>query len=534
MLKEGKLVIGEYRFFQDFFDGQIIKEESEKYKLFKVLLFSVVFAVALFLTFIDIFGIIELALLVFGLVWNIFSGLGKKISYLLCVIVSCLYAIICISFNVYANVLIYLACYIPLQLIATTKDYEDGDFIQIKKHITDYNKILLVLVFISLFMIMIFFDVLTGSRFIIFDALSASLLVCSAVLRNERYFEYYIFRIFALIASVLLWIVVLAEYGNHVNPIIPGFHADPEIMYSEKTNKFYIYATTDGVPGWGGYKFNCFSSDDLVNWKDEGTILDAKSDQVKWANGNAWAPCIEEKKMKDGSYKYYFYYSANAGKRKEIGVAVADSPTGPFVDFGKPIISDSPVGHGQQIDVDVFTDPKSGKSYIYWGNGYMAGAELNDDMTSVKEGTIKVMTPQGGTLKDYNYREAPYVFYRKGKYYFMWSVDDTGSPNYHVAYGTSSSPLGDIKVAEEPVVLIQDPENKIYGTAHNSVLKLPGKDQWYIVYHRINKNYLSRDLGPGFHREVCIDKMTFDKKGRIVPVKPTHDGVEPIVLKKKK
>ena len=214
MLKEGKLVIGEYRFFQDFFDGQIIKEESEKYKLFKVLLFSVVFAVALFLTFIDIFGIIELALLVFGLVWNIFSGLGKKISYLLCVIVSCLYAIICISFNVYANVLIYLACYIPLQLIATTKDYEDGDFIQIKKHITDYNKILLVLVFISLFMIMIFFDVLTGSRFIIFDALSASLLVCSAVLRNERYFEYYIFRIFALIASVLLWIVVLAEYGN--------------------------------------------------------------------------------------------------------------------------------------------------------------------------------------------------------------------------------------------------------------------------------------------------------------------------------
>lgn len=327
---------------------------------------------------------------------------------------------------------------------------------------------------------------------------------------------------------------LLAEYGNHVNPIIPGFHADPEIMYSEKTNKFYIYATTDGVPGWGGYKFNCFSSDDLVNWKDEGTILDAKSDQVKWANGNAWAPCIEEKKMKDGSYKYYFYYSANAGKRKEIGVAVADSPTGPFVDLGKPIISDSPVGHGQQIDVDVFTDPKSGKSYIYWGNGYMAGAELNDDMTSVKEGTIKVMTPQGGTLKDYNYREAPYVFYRKGKYYFMWSVDDTGSPNYHVAYGTSSSPLGDIKVAEEPVVLIQDPENKIYGTAHNSVLKLPGKDQWYIVYHRINKNYLSRDLGPGFHREVCIDKMTFDKKGRIVPVKPTHDGVEPIVLKKKK
>ena len=53
------------------------------------------------------------------------------------------------------------------------------------------------------------------------------------------------------------------------------------------------------------------------------------------------------------------------------------------------------MGHGQQIDVDVFTDPVSGKSYLYWGNGYMAGAELNEDMLSIKENTLTVLTPKG-------------------------------------------------------------------------------------------------------------------------------------------
>lgn len=80
----------------------------------------------------------------------------------------------------------------------------------------------------------------------------------------------------------------------------------------------------------------------------------------------------------------------------------------------------------------------------------MAGAELNDDMFSIKENTVTVMTPKGGTFEDYAYREGPYVFYRNGIYYFMWSVDDTGSKNYHVAYGTSHSPLDPITVAKEP------------------------------------------------------------------------------------
>lgn len=334
-------------------------------------------------------------------------------------------------------------------------------------------------------------------------------------------------------AALLLAISAQAQKKWSGNPILTGFHADPEVLYAEQTGKFYIYSTTDGVPGWGGKYFTCFSSDNLTDWTAEGVMFNLPRD-TKWASGNAWAPAIIEKKMADGTYRYFFYYSGETGHGKAIGVAIATQPTGPFTDFGRPIVDKRPEGqkNGQQIDVDVFCDPISGKNYLYWGNGYMAGAELNDDMTSIKEETVTRLTPRGGSLKDYAYREAPYVFYRQGLYYFLWSVDDTGSPNYHVAYGTSTSPMGPIEVAKDPVILIQQPDQHIYGTAHNSVLQLPGKDEWYFVYHRINENYLDRDKGPGFHREVCIDKMEFNKDKTIRPTIPTTKGVKKVKVKK--
>ena len=321
--------------------------------------------------------------------------------------------------------------------------------------------------------------------------------------------------------------VLNRSYTGQGNPILPGFHADPEILYSNKTGKYYIYSTTDGKPGWGGYKYYVYSSADLKEWKNEGVALDAKSDQISWANGNLWAPAAIEVKQKNGSYKYYLYFSArpNDNGRKQMGVAVSDSPTGPFVDLGHPLLAKNHPGcNGQLIDVDVFMDPVSKKPYLYWGNGFMAGAELEPNMTNIKDETVTVMTPKGGSLKDYAYREAPYVFYRNGLYYFMWSVDDTGAANYHVAYGTSKSPLGPIEVAKDPIVLIQDPQHEIYGTAHNSVIQKPGTDEWYIVYHRINKDYIH--FQPGVHREVCIDKLEFNADGTIKRVVPTHGGIQ--------
>ena len=307
------------------------------------------------------------------------------------------------------------------------------------------------------------------------------------------------------------------------NPAIAGYYADPEILYAEKTSKFYIYPTSDGFDGWSGYYFKAFSSPDMVNWKDEGKILDLKKD-VSWAKKNAWAPCIIESKI-DGRYKYFYYFTG----AQKIGVATADNPAGPFTDSGKPLIDKFPDGvkNGQQIDPDVFADPQSGKSYLYWGNGYMAVAELNPDMISLKPGTTRILTPYA------HYNEGTYVFYRKGTYYFMWSENDTRSPDYGVHYGVAQSPDGPIRVPDHNTVLVKNTAEGIYGTGHNSVIQIPGKDEWYIVYHRFNypKGITMGDAA-GFNREVCIDKLEFDENGLIKQVTPTHSGIEPVTVKK--
>jgi hypothetical protein len=306
------------------------------------------------------------------------------------------------------------------------------------------------------------------------------------------------------------------------NPVLHGYYADPEILYSEKTGKCYLYPTSDGFTGWSGNYFKTFSSDNLVDWKDEGIIITLGKD-VTWADRNAWAPCIVEKKI-NGQYKYFYYFSA----AQKIGVAVADNPAGPFTDSGKPLIDKRPEGvnRGQQIDQDVFIDPKTGRSYIYWGNGYMAGAELNDDMVSIKPGTTVILKP------DKTFREGTYVFYRNGVYYFMWSEDDTRSENYRVRYATSDSPLGDFTISKNNLVIAKDVEAGIYGTGHNSVLQIPGKDEWYIVYHRFNyPNGITMGDAAGYNREVCIDKLEFNDDGSIKEVKPTHKGISEIKLK---
>lgn len=271
---------------------------------------------------------------------------------------------------------------------------------------------------------------------------------------------------------------------------------------------------------WGGTYFKVFSSDNLVDWEDEGVILDLKTD-VNWADRNAWAPCIIEKKI-NGEYKYFYYFTA----AQKIGLAVADDPTGPFYDTGQSLIDYKPEGvkGGQEIDADVFTDPESGKCYLYWGNGYMAAAELNDDMMSIKENTLKLMNI------DNTYREGTYVFYRNGIYYFMWSEDDTRSPNYKVRYATSDSPLGPLTIPENNIVIQRDPHTNIFATGHNSVVQVPEEDEWYLVYHRFTfpKGVEMPNGSGGFHREVCIDRMAFDEEGSIIEVKPTFKGIAPV------
>ena len=308
---------------------------------------------------------------------------------------------------------------------------------------------------------------------------------------------------------------------NH-NCALNGYYADPDIIYCEKDGKFRIYPTSDGFDGWSGTYFKTFSSPDLVHWTDEGVILDLQKD-VKWAESRAWAPSIIEKKIGD-DYRYFYYFCAEA----KIGVARANNPSGPFRELGKPLIDSLPKGAdgGQQIDPDVFHDPKSGKDYIYWGNGYMAVAELRKNMAELKESTIQVMTP------DHTFREGIHVFYRDGLYYFLWSEDDTRSPNYRVRYATAESPVGPLSIPEDNIVIEKKPEEGIYCTGHNSTIQVPGKDEWYIVYHRFcyPKGVSMINGSGGFHREVCIDKMEFDAAGHIIQVTPTHKGIDPVTV----
>lgn len=306
---------------------------------------------------------------------------------------------------------------------------------------------------------------------------------------------------------------VTAETDN--NPILDGYYADPEVLYSKKTGKYYIYPTSDGYTGWSGNYFKTFSSSNLVDWQDEGVILNLPTD-VSWATTNAWAPTIIEKQI-NGVYKYFFYFCA----AQKIGVAIADNPTGPFFDSGQPLISATPAGaSGQQIDPDVFYDSISGKTYLYWGNGYLARAELNDDMVSIKPNTTKVIAT------DATFREGCEVFYRNGKYYFMWSENDTRSEDYRVRYATASSPTGILNIPGNNLVIAKNSAQGIYATGHNCVLYVPDSSKWYIIYHRFTRpKGITMGDPAGYNREVCMDELKFNDDGSIIQVIPTLKGI---------
>jgi beta-xylosidase len=301
-----------------------------------------------------------------------------------------------------------------------------------------------------------------------------------------------------------VWTVEAVRTGS---PVLPGLNADPDVHHLD--GEYWIYPTTDGFQGWGGTKFKAYSSKDLVHWQDHGVILDLGPD-VTWADKYAWAPAIAER---DG--KYYFYFCAE----QQIGVAVADSPAGPFKDaLGRPLVAKGGAFQGQMIDPAVFTDD-DGTSYLYWGNGHGYVVPLNDDMVSYDASKVQDITPD-------NFREGSFVIKRKGTYYFMWSEDDTRSENYHVAYATGPSPLG--PWTKQGTILSKRPEYGILATGHHSVVNTPGTDDWYIVYHRFALNGPGKAGGDGMHRETTVDRMRFAADGSILPVVPTLEGIKPV------
>ncbi|KAL5121593.1 hypothetical protein ACEQ8H_000665 [Pleosporales sp. CAS-2024a] len=297
------------------------------------------------------------------------------------------------------------------------------------------------------------------------------------------------------------------------SPVLPGLYADPNMAIFN--SKYYIFATTDGFPGWSGQVFYRWSSPDLVSWSrstDPILTLNGTSGNVPWASGDAWAPTIIAR-----NGKYYFYFSGQNPTygRKTIGVAVADSPDGPFT--AQPsalILNNEAVTTGQAIDPCAFHDPTTGKYYLFWGNGNPPlYAELAPDMLSLVPQSTKPIANLTG------FREALFINYRNARFHLTYSVDDTRSENYRVAYASATSVHG--PWSYRGIILQKDVQKGILGTGHNSIVNVPCTDDWYIAYHRFRI-----PDGNGTRRETTIDRLYFDDQGFIKPVVPTLTSVD--------
>ncbi|WP_346236504.1 glycoside hydrolase family 43 protein [Niabella insulamsoli] len=314
-------------------------------------------------------------------------------------------------------------------------------------------------------------------------------------------------QIFLMMAGLWFSALSFAQQFSG-NPVFPGWYADPEVALFQ--HKYWIFPTYS-APYEKQVFLDAFSSDNLVKWKKHPRIVDTAA--IKWAKRAMWAPAIIEKQN-----KYYLFFAANDIQSNEeqggIGVAVANKPEGPFEDLlGKPLI-DKFYNGAQPIDQFVFKD-KDGQYYMFYGGWRHCNvAKLKPDFTGFEAfedgSTFKEVTPE-------KYVEGPFMFIRDGKYYFMWSEGGWTGPDYSVAYAIADSPLGPFKRVGK--ILQQNPAIAT-GAGHHSVIQIPNKNEYYIVYHR--RPLSEKD---GNSRVVCIDKMEFDDQGYIKPVVITNEGV---------
>lgn len=296
---------------------------------------------------------------------------------------------------------------------------------------------------------------------------------------------------------------------NAQNPIIQtAYTADPApLVYNDK---LYLYTSHDEDDStWFTMNdWKLYSTDDMVNWTEHPTPLSFKT--FEWARGDAWAAqCIE----RDG--KFYMYVPVTDRKGESaIGVAVADSPYGPFYDPLGTSLVQADFGN---IDPTVFIDD-DGQAYLYWGNPNCFYVKLNKDMISYEGGIHAVpMTPESFGRREGNpkratlYEEAPWLYRRKGVYYLFYA----GGPiPEHLAYATSDSPEGPWKYGGT----VMAKEGGSF-TNHPGIVDFRGKT--YLFYHDA-----SLPGGSGFTRSVCVREMDFGRDGKVNPVKMVKEGVE--------
>lgn len=304
------------------------------------------------------------------------------------------------------------------------------------------------------------------------------------------------------------------------------YTADPAVMVVDDT--VYLYTGHDeqvlGTDDYRMYDYRLWTSTDMVNWQNKGAVL--KYSDFNWARGdektgNAYAGHVIRKKDEAGKLQYYFYVTLEGGQTEStfgfaIGVAVSDSPEGPFEDpRGMPMVlleeTEKYKEHAwRNIDPVVFIDD-DGRAYLYWGNKQLWWVELESDLIHLKGESYTLDTEGNMQNRDVsnvkinavdtlpNFEEAPYISKHNDMYYLVYAA---GFPE-SLAYATSTSATGPWKYQD----IIMDP---LPGTTTIHPAMFDFKGSTYLAYH-------SADLpdGGSYRRATCVDRVYFNNDGTI-------------------
>jgi len=283
------------------------------------------------------------------------------------------------------------------------------------------------------------------------------------------------------------------------NPFVTHMYtADPSAHVFN--DRLYVYTShdEDTATYFSMVDWHVFSTENMVDWTDHGAIFSL--DDIKWADKWAWAPdCIKR------NGKYYFYYPV---ERAKIGVAVSDSPIGPFVDeIGKPLIDNAgQVEHIGKEPIDPAVIIEKGQAYMYFGCREPKVVKLKNNMMGLM-GEVEELRITGieGDEENFGgfYGEGPWVFKRNDLFYLLYSNGWGDSST--LVYATSKTPMGPFKFEGEVMDVVNS------WTSHGSIVNF--KDKWYVFYHNMelsNNNY---------RRSICFDEITFDTEGKINKLK---------------
>jgi hypothetical protein len=275
--------------------------------------------------------------------------------------------------------------------------------------------------------------------------------------------------------------------------------ADASIV--EESGVFYCYATTDG---WGKHLSTSgtpvvWTSRDFVNWSFEGSIFPDNF------NAKYWAPSAPFRH--DG--RYYLFPTLDG----QITATVSDSLTGPFKTLdGKDIFPGSgwkafPIEQKSAIDAEIFRDD-DGQTYMFYSRRRVV--KLMPDLSGPDGRVMGIET--GETA----YSEGPWVFKRKGIYYYLYTLG--GGETYVYAYLTSrESPTGPWTIPAEKIIAQTDPTAGLYGPGHGCFLNPTGTDDWYFIHLEFGRS--------STNRQIFAQKMEFNDDGTIKPIKLTNQGV---------